>query len=175
MIAAALLVLGVLGLSSAASAGIVSPASGSAITANGRVTLRGSIVNTVCPVVLRGTVGPGTPLALTVTNITGGSSTCSIGTLTIRSVGIKSYGLTNGRLNGTWRIDNLVATLVAPIVGTCNYSGSLSGTWVYDEEQGTVLTVTGNTLTLDTSTSGPLCIARPIVTGTITLLGVVTA
>ncbi len=164
-LAAALFALALLGMSSVASATITSPAPGTSVTANGRITLRGSIVNTVCSVSLTGRVAAG---GVGATGITGSSSGCSLGTLTFRSVGDKT-----SNLNGTWSV-SLSATLVAPIVGTCNYSGGLSGTWAYDEEQGTVLTITGNTLALQ-SGSGSLCIARPIVTGTLVLLGVVTA
>lgn len=160
---AALFVLAMFGLSSAASATITSPGVGTGVTANGRVTLRGSVVNTVCNVVLRGTVASGT-----VVNGNSGTSTgCTVGTLTFRSVGDKV--ITLGR---TWSV-SLNATLVAPIVGTCIYSGVLSGTWAYNPSTGTELTITGSTLTVQ-SGSGGLCIRTPIVTGVLTLLGVVT-
>lgn len=164
VLAATLFVVALFGLSSAASATITSPGVGSSVTANGRVTLRGSIVNTVCTVSLTGNVASGT----TVTGIRGSSSGCSIGTLTFNSVGTKSITLAR-----TWSV-TINATLVAPIVGTCIYSGALSGTWAYNPATGTELTITANTLALQ-SGSGGLCIRNPIVTGTLTLLGVVTA
>lgn len=155
---------GVFGVASAASATITSPAVGAGVAANGRVTLRGSVVNTTCSIVLTGRVASGT----VVSGITGVSTGCSIGTLTFNSVGNKEIAL-----NRTWSL-SVRGTLLAPIVGTCIYSGFVSGSWAYRAGTGTELTITGNTLTVQ-SGSGPLCIRFPIVTGTLTLLGVVTA
>lgn len=155
---------GVFSVASAASATITSPAVGAGVAANGRLTLRGSLVTTTCSIVLTGRVASGT----VVSGISGVSTGCTIGALTFNSVENKEIAL-----NRTWSL-SVRGTLVAPIVGTCIYSGFVSGTWAYNASTGTELTITGDTLTKQ-SGSGPLCIRSPIVTGTLTLLGVVTA
>lgn len=162
ILATALFVVALFGFSTAASATITSPTSGS-VTANGDITLRGSFINTTCAVSLTGTIASGT----TVNNISGSSSGCGIGTLTFN---VRNMTKTMN-LDGTWRLSGVDATLSAPIVGVCSYRGHLGGTWAQGLD-GVELTVTAPASSLSKYSGGSLCIGVPTVTGTVTLLGV---
>jgi hypothetical protein len=172
-LAAALGVVAMFSMAQVASANIISPGVGGAVTANGSISLRGAILNTVCNLTLNGRV-----VSTTNVLVTGGSGNCNTGTLILSDFN----WLKTITLAGAWNLAGLAAgtgiraQVNVPLLSRpCIYRGSIGGTWSSDGFD-TILTILGGStaLVLDRVNSDSLCSATPTVTGTITLLDVVT-
>lgn len=167
----ALLLTALLGMSSAASATITSPAVGSNVTANGVIQLQGNILTTTCSITLTGRITSTT----TGTVNSGAANRCSAGTFTFRALGTKRLLVASGVLTRQWSLGPIEVFVDTGLGITCTYTGTLGGTWALNAAgTSTVLTLGAPLQSVTLASGGAFCTSRPTIAGTITLLNVVT-
>lgn len=171
LMVAVVAVLAIFGVTSVASATITNRSVNDSVTANGRLAFVGSTITATCTnVVLSGTVTSSSSVA----GSGGTVSSCDNADVILSGRWTKVQRLgTPG--SGTWTF----GTIAAQVTGAggllnCYYSGGLSGTWTSDGRN-TILTITGNSLAFVRSTGILPCTRTPGVTGTLTLLGVISS
>lgn len=140
-------------LAPTAQATIVQPSVGSSVSTTGRITLRMSLVNTVCSTAISGVV-----LTTSTTSFALTSRGCTIGSLTM------PYNLPMTiALDGTW-VMHVRVGINLPIWGQCVYEGRMGGTWHFVIAD-TALTITSGALPVS-RLSAPICASGLIITGT---------
>lgn len=150
-----------------------SPTIGSSIVTNGILhgTIADPVLTTTCSLTLTGRLTSRTTAIVS----SGSANRCSLGTFVYGSLGIKRLVTAESGLTGEWSLGPVAMFVDTGIGIQCTYGGTLAGRWALSADgRNTVLTLGASLHGLVVTSGGPLCLQRPALAGSITLLGVIT-